>query len=116
MSLFSGTDGSNLSSLHTQRASQLNSSLSSETPPTDQKEYTVARCDTFTKHFPDKTTYNHALEEVIMPDDVPLAFSCPVLWDSFQLLQPEDMNRLLWSVRPSACVLDPCPAGFIRSA
>ncbi|XP_066477595.1 galactose-3-O-sulfotransferase 2 [Tiliqua scincoides] len=41
----------------------------------------------------------------------------PLSWtDHFLLVQPEDVDRLLWSVRPSACLLDPCPAWLIRAA
>lgn len=35
---------------------------------------------------------------------------------TFHLVEHEGMDRILGSVSPSACLLDPCPAWLIRSA
>lgn len=42
---------------------------------------------------------------MIMSDDVPLVSVQPVLWDSFQIVKPEDVDRLLWGMRPSAYLI-----------
>lgn len=39
-----------------------------------------------------------------------------ILWDSFQLVEPDNVDKIIYSVRPSACLLDSSSAWLIRSA
>lgn len=42
--------------------------------------------------------------------DVQRLLAClAVLWDSVQLVQPEDIDRILGGVRPTTCLLNSCP-------
>lgn len=41
--------------------------------------------------------------------------SSPVLWGAFQLIQSEDVDRILRNVRPTYCMLDPCPLWLIKA-
>uniref|UniRef100_A0A803TBP9 Reverse transcriptase domain-containing protein n=1 Tax=Anolis carolinensis TaxID=28377 RepID=A0A803TBP9_ANOCA len=36
--------------------------------------------------------------------------------DSFQLVQPEDVDKVLGAVRATTCILDPCPSWLVREA
>lgn len=67
----------------------------------------VAYCDIFANFFADKITcIHHDLDATVtVSEDLPLASACPGLQDSFQLVQPEDVDRLLWSVRLLACLV-----------
>uniref|UniRef100_A0A803TWP1 Reverse transcriptase domain-containing protein n=1 Tax=Anolis carolinensis TaxID=28377 RepID=A0A803TWP1_ANOCA len=49
-----------------------------------------------------------------MPEEVPEASVCPILMDSFQLVQPDDVDKVLGAVRATTCILDPCPAWLIN--
>uniref|UniRef100_A0A803THP9 ribonuclease H n=1 Tax=Anolis carolinensis TaxID=28377 RepID=A0A803THP9_ANOCA len=40
--------------------------------------------------------------------------ACPVLLDSFQLVELEDMDKILGEARPTTCILDPCPSWLVR--
>lgn len=51
-----------------------------------------------------------------MSGDVPISSVSPDLWNSFQLVEPEGVDKILWHVRPSACLLVPCPTWLIKSA
>uniref|UniRef100_A0A670II88 Reverse transcriptase domain-containing protein n=1 Tax=Podarcis muralis TaxID=64176 RepID=A0A670II88_PODMU len=40
--------------------------------------------------------------------------SGPVTWDQFQSVTSEDVDRLLGKVKPTTCLLDPCPSWLIK--
>lgn len=40
----------------------------------------------------------------------------PVAMDTFQLVQPEDVNRIRGGARLATCILDPCPFWLIKAA
>lgn len=40
----------------------------------------------------------------------PVIYAYPVLWDGFWLIAPEDVGRIVVSVRPTTCPLAPCPS------
>ncbi|KAF7247075.1 putative RNA-directed DNA polymerase from transposon BS [Varanus komodoensis] len=42
--------------------------------------------------------------------------SGPKLMDEFQLLRPDDVDKALGRVRPTTCLLDPCPSWLIDNA
>lgn len=42
--------------------------------------------------------------------------SCPVLWDSFSLVSPQDMDKVVGEVRSTTCMSRPWPAWFIKEA
>nr|XP_060618433.1 uncharacterized protein LOC132767443 [Anolis sagrei ordinatus] len=49
-------------------------------------------------------------------EDVTRAPACPVLMDSFQLVKPEDVDKILGGMRPTTCILDPCPSWLLKEA
>ena len=87
-------------------------------PPSGGEEHTGARCDEFVKHFAEKVDQIRSdLDATLaVTSDVPGESVYSIIWDSFQLVEPEDVDRILCSVRPASCPLDPCPAWLIRSA
>ncbi|XP_060124758.1 uncharacterized protein LOC132591228 [Zootoca vivipara] len=42
--------------------------------------------------------------------------SSQVLWDQFQSVTSEDVDRLLRRVKPTTCLLDPCPSWLIKAS
>uniref|UniRef100_A0A670IP01 Reverse transcriptase domain-containing protein n=1 Tax=Podarcis muralis TaxID=64176 RepID=A0A670IP01_PODMU len=42
--------------------------------------------------------------------------SSPVIWDQFQSVTFEDVDRLLGKVKPTTCLLDPCPSWLIKAS
>uniref|UniRef100_A0A670INB5 Reverse transcriptase domain-containing protein n=1 Tax=Podarcis muralis TaxID=64176 RepID=A0A670INB5_PODMU len=42
--------------------------------------------------------------------------SGPVTWDQFQSVTSEDVDRLLGKVKPTTCLLDPCPSWLIKAS
>lgn len=42
--------------------------------------------------------------------------SCPVLCDCFQVMQPEDVDKILGGVKSTTCMLDPCPSWLIKAS
>lgn len=77
---------------------------------------TQAHCDKFAKHFANKVDQlHHDLDAMLgVSSDVPGAPVYSSFWDSFQLIEPEDVDRIFWRRKPS-CLLDPCLAWLIRS-
>lgn len=49
-------------------------------------------------------------------EDVQGHLACPDPWTSFQLIQAEDVDRILGGVRPVSCVLDLSPSWLIQDA
>ncbi|KAF7254400.1 hypothetical protein EYD10_00419 [Varanus komodoensis] len=48
--------------------------------------------------------------------EIPMSPSGPKLMDEFQLLGPDDVDKVLGRVRPTTCLLDPCPSLLINNA
>ncbi|KAF7246011.1 Macrophage mannose receptor 1 [Varanus komodoensis] len=48
--------------------------------------------------------------------EIPMSLSGPKLMDEFQLLRPDDVDKVLGQVRPTTCLLDPCPSWLINNA
>ncbi|XP_053154385.1 uncharacterized protein LOC128345841 [Hemicordylus capensis] len=88
-------------------------------PRTMGEEPSTALCDRFACHFADKVARIRAdLDSRVLavPADVPLVPSGPVVLDSFRLVRPEDVDKILGSVRATSCALDPCPSWLIKAA
>ncbi|KAF7242125.1 Transcription factor COE3 [Varanus komodoensis] len=79
-----------------------------------------ACCDDFAKHFWEKIAQiRHELDSTSESDsagEVPMLPSGPQLMDEFQLLRPDDVDKMLGQVRPTTCLLDPCPSWLLKKA
>lgn len=42
--------------------------------------------------------------------------ACPVFWDAFHSVRPENVDRIRRGVRPPTSALDPCPSCLIKAA
>uniref|UniRef100_A0A803SUT5 Reverse transcriptase domain-containing protein n=1 Tax=Anolis carolinensis TaxID=28377 RepID=A0A803SUT5_ANOCA len=79
----------------------------------------ATRCSEFAHHFADKVAQirsdlDASLEA--LPGEVTEASVCSILWDSFQFVQPDDVDKILGAVRATTCVLDPCPSWLLKQA
>uniref|UniRef100_A0A803TFX4 Reverse transcriptase domain-containing protein n=1 Tax=Anolis carolinensis TaxID=28377 RepID=A0A803TFX4_ANOCA len=80
----------------------------------------AARCEAFARFFADKVALIRSGFNTILTaasEDVTRAPACPILMDSFQLVQPEDVDKVLrlWTrMRATTCILDPCPSWLVR--
>uniref|UniRef100_A0A803TC32 Reverse transcriptase domain-containing protein n=1 Tax=Anolis carolinensis TaxID=28377 RepID=A0A803TC32_ANOCA len=90
--------------------------------PTNQggsPDNSAARCEAFARFFADKVTLICSDFDTILTavsEDVTSAPACPVLLDSFQLVELEDVDKILGEARPTTCILDPCPSWLVREA
>ncbi|XP_061453461.1 uncharacterized protein LOC133370741 [Rhineura floridana] len=87
--------------------------------PTLDSEPSVAHGDMLARHFADKIAYVRTdLDSslTIVVPDVPEAFSGHFSMDIFQLVKPEDVDRILGESRATTCSLDPCPSWLIKCA
>ncbi|KAF7248856.1 hypothetical protein EYD10_05421, partial [Varanus komodoensis] len=79
-----------------------------------------ARCDDFARHFREKIAQiRHELDTTIdseVSKETPTLPSGPDLLDEFQLLRPDDVDKVLERVRPTTCLLDPCPSWLINDS
>ncbi|KAF7241559.1 RNA-directed DNA polymerase from mobile element jockey [Varanus komodoensis] len=79
-----------------------------------------ARCDDFAEHFREKIAQiRHELDSTIDSEvlrETPTLPSGPELLDEFQLLRPDDVDKVLGRVRPTTCLLDPCPSWLIKDS
>ncbi|KAF7253167.1 Xanthine dehydrogenase/oxidase [Varanus komodoensis] len=79
-----------------------------------------ARCDDFARHFREKIAQiRHELDTTIdseVSKETPTLPSGPDLLDEFQLLWPDDVDKVLGRVRPTTCLLDPCPSWLINDS
>ncbi|KAF7254503.1 Beta-tectorin [Varanus komodoensis] len=79
-----------------------------------------ARCDDFARHFREKIAQiRHELDSTIDSEvfgETPMLPSGPELLDEFQLLRPDDVDKVLGQVRPTTCLLDPCPSWLIKNS
>ncbi|KAF7241261.1 Maternal embryonic leucine zipper kinase [Varanus komodoensis] len=89
-------------------------------PKKDLVPPSTARCDDFVKHFKEKIAQIHheldSTSESELSGEVPMLPSGPKLMDEFQLLRPDDVDKVLGQVRPTTCLLDPCPSWLLKKA
>ncbi|KAF7242353.1 putative RNA-directed DNA polymerase from transposon BS [Varanus komodoensis] len=89
-------------------------------PKKDLVPPSKARCDAFAKHFREKIAQlRHELDSAIESDsteETPSTPLSPQLMDEFQLLRPDDVDKVLGQVRPTTCLLDPCPSWLLKKA
>ncbi|XP_062835007.1 uncharacterized protein LOC134298508 [Anolis carolinensis] len=79
----------------------------------------AARCEVFARFFADKVALIRSGFDTILTaasEDVTRAPACPILMDSFQLVELEDVDKVLGEVRATTCILDPCPSWLVREA
>uniref|UniRef100_A0A803TL80 Reverse transcriptase domain-containing protein n=1 Tax=Anolis carolinensis TaxID=28377 RepID=A0A803TL80_ANOCA len=79
----------------------------------------AARCEAFARFFADKVALIRSGFDTILTaasEDVTRAPACPILMDSFQLVELEDVDKVLGEVRATTCILDPCPSWLVREA
>ena len=86
--------------------------------PKDIVEPYEARCNEFTRHFHNKTfCIRQDLDSSVIAgesSEVSRAQSSPVILDEFQLVQLEDVDKVLGQVCATTSVLDPCPSWLIK--
>ncbi|KAF7239463.1 Structural maintenance of chromosomes protein 6, partial [Varanus komodoensis] len=89
-------------------------------PKRDPVPPSTTCCDDFAKHFKEKIAQiRHELDSTSDSEplgEVPMLPCGPKLMDEFQLLQPEDVDKVLGQVRPTTCLLDPCPSWLLNKA
>ncbi|KAF7243480.1 putative RNA-directed DNA polymerase from transposon BS, partial [Varanus komodoensis] len=89
-------------------------------PKKDLVSPSTACCDDFAKHFKEKIAQiRHELDSTSDSEpsgEVPMLPSGPKLMDEFQLLRPDDVDKVLGHVRPITCLLDPCPSWLLNKA
>ncbi|KAF7246806.1 Chorion-specific transcription factor GCMa, partial [Varanus komodoensis] len=89
-------------------------------PKEDPVPPSKARCDDFARHFREKIAQiRHELDttkESEVSGETPMLPSGPALLDEFQLLRPDDVDKVLGRVRPTTCLLDPCPSWLINNS
>ncbi|KAF7241018.1 RNA-directed DNA polymerase from mobile element jockey [Varanus komodoensis] len=89
-------------------------------PKEDLVPPSKARCDDFARHFREKIAQiRHELDSTIDTEvlrETPMPPSGPELLDEFQLLRPDDVDKVLGRVRPTTCLLDPCPSWLINNS
>lgn len=79
-------------------------------------DHTKACCNQFAIYFSNKLAQiKTGLDAGVdaCSDDVPLPPACPTYIDTFQLMEPEDVDKKLGEVRPTTYVLNPCPSWLI---
>ncbi|XP_062823493.1 UPF0538 protein C2orf76 homolog isoform X1 [Anolis carolinensis] len=90
-------------------------------PPETQElpDDLATRCSEFAHHFAGKVArIRHELDSslTVVAAEVTEAPVGPILWDSFQLVLPDDVEGILGSVRATTCALDPCPSWLVKLA
>uniref|UniRef100_A0A803SSU4 Reverse transcriptase domain-containing protein n=2 Tax=Anolis carolinensis TaxID=28377 RepID=A0A803SSU4_ANOCA len=79
----------------------------------------AARCEAFAQFFADKVALIRSSFDTILmaaSEDVTRAPACPILMDSFQLVELEDVDKVLGEAKATTCILDPCPSWLVREA
>ncbi|KAF7243767.1 Serine/threonine-protein phosphatase 6 regulatory ankyrin repeat subunit B [Varanus komodoensis] len=88
-------------------------------PKEDPVPPSKARCDDFARHFREKIAQIRqeldTTNESEVSRETPMLPSGPALLDEFQLLWPDDVDKVLGRVRPTTCLLDPCPSWLINN-
>ncbi|KAF7249282.1 Peroxisome proliferator-activated receptor gamma coactivator 1-beta [Varanus komodoensis] len=89
-------------------------------PKEDPMPPSKARCDDFARHFREKIAQIHhkldSTNESEVSEESPMLPSGPKLLEEFQLLRPDDVDKVLGRVRPTTCLLDPCPSWLINNS
>ncbi|KAF7236044.1 putative RNA-directed DNA polymerase from transposon BS [Varanus komodoensis] len=89
-------------------------------PKKDLVSPSKACCDDFAKHFREKIAQiRHELDSTSDSEasgEIPMSPSGPKLMDEFQLLRPDDVDKVLGRLRPTTCLLDSCPSWLINNA
>ncbi|KAF7245646.1 putative RNA-directed DNA polymerase from transposon BS [Varanus komodoensis] len=89
-------------------------------PKKDPVPPSITLCDNFVQHFKEKVAQIcHELDSPRDSDsleEVPMLPSGHILLDEFQLLRPDDVDKVLGQVRTSTCLLDPCPSWLLFKA
>lgn len=82
-------------------------------------EHTVTGCKWMAKHFKDKVAWLHSdLDAAIVtvsPEVSDLTL-IPVFWDHFQLMWPEDVDRILTVMYLTTCSIDSCSSWLIKAS
>uniref|UniRef100_A0A670IGT7 Reverse transcriptase domain-containing protein n=1 Tax=Podarcis muralis TaxID=64176 RepID=A0A670IGT7_PODMU len=77
-------------------------------------------CNAFAKFFADKVAQIQKEVDSTMGAgpgwESARVLSGPVTWDQFQSVTSEDVDRLLGQVKPTTCLLDPCPSWLIKAS
>uniref|UniRef100_A0A803TKZ4 Reverse transcriptase domain-containing protein n=1 Tax=Anolis carolinensis TaxID=28377 RepID=A0A803TKZ4_ANOCA len=82
-------------------------------------DISATRCSEFTHHFADKVAQIRSDLDAgldALPGEVAEASVCSILLDSFQLVQPDDVDKILGAVRATTCALDPCLPWLLKQA
>lgn len=68
----------------------------------------------FAQHLVDKITQISQLDTGLVagPEEVPRVQSCLIIWELFEPVAPEEVDRVLRIASSTTCSLDPCPVGF----
>ena len=77
-------------------------------------DHSAAHCEQFAQYFADKITSLCSNLDVIIdavPVDATLALTCPVIMDTFQLMQAKNEDRVLGEVKTTTCI--DCPSQLI---
>ncbi|KAF7246401.1 Matrix metalloproteinase-16 [Varanus komodoensis] len=89
-------------------------------PKKDRVPPSMVRCDDFAKHFKEKIAQiRHKLDSTSDSEpsgEEPMLLSGPQLMDEFQLLWPDDVDKVLGQVRSTTCLLDPCLSWLLKKA
>ncbi|KAF7250584.1 CDC42 small effector protein 2-A [Varanus komodoensis] len=89
-------------------------------PKKDPVPPSITRCDDFARHFKEKVAQiHHKLDSTSDSDslgEVPMLPSAHTLLDEFQLLRPDDVDKVLGQVRTTTCLLDLCPSWLLSKA
>ncbi|KAF7235294.1 Vomeronasal type-2 receptor 26 [Varanus komodoensis] len=89
-------------------------------PKEDPVPPSKACCDDFARHFREKIAQiRHELDttnESEVSGETPVLPSGPALLDEFQLLRPDDVDKVLGRVCRTTCLLDPCLSWLINNS
>ncbi|KAF7246590.1 Craniofacial development protein 2 [Varanus komodoensis] len=89
-------------------------------PKKDPVPPLMACCDNFAQHFKEKIAQiRHELDSTIDSDplgEIPMTPSGQILMNEFQLIQPDDVDKVLEQVCPTTCLLNPCPSWLLIEA
>ncbi|KAF7254508.1 Cadherin EGF LAG seven-pass G-type receptor 2 [Varanus komodoensis] len=89
-------------------------------PRKDPVPPSITHCGNFAQHFKEKIAQiRHKLDSTSDSDslgEVPMLPSGHILLDEFQLLWPDDVDKVLEQVRSTTCLLDPCLSWLLTEA
>uniref|UniRef100_A0A803TS28 Reverse transcriptase domain-containing protein n=1 Tax=Anolis carolinensis TaxID=28377 RepID=A0A803TS28_ANOCA len=93
--------------------------LLNNTPQTAPTDDVAEKCEAFSQFFSKKIALIRSeLDATVdaISEDVARAPACPILMDSFQSVQPEDVDKVLGEARATTCILEPCPSWLVKEA